>query len=239
MAASGLPALGGLDGVELKLNFDADQIDNALRVFGFDPDAGSSRRIWFGEVVDGLGGRDALPLFGRGIILRVRAKKKRGDDVTVKLRGPDGGIDVARWRNSAGKSDDAKIEGDWASKRLVSASLSTKFDDDVPPGTAPPEINDLLTKEQKDLADQMLIPRDRVTLLGPISATKWDAVDGVEAERWTLDGQDSLEISAYVTEDPAEAMQQLRQRAEQGGLKFAAAQETKTAEFLKLLATRQ
>src|SRR4051812_33400653 len=83
----------GLDSFELKLNFDADQVENALRVFGFDPDKGKPRKIWFGEVVDGLDGPDTLPLAARGIILRVRRKKK-GGDVTVKLRGPDGCVDV-------------------------------------------------------------------------------------------------------------------------------------------------
>jgi hypothetical protein len=65
-----------------------------------------------------------------GVIVRVRAKKKSGD-VTIKLRDPDGGIDVRAWRAGAGNSSDAKIECDWAGKRLVSASLGHDLDEDA------------------------------------------------------------------------------------------------------------
>jgi hypothetical protein len=68
---------GSLDGVEIKLNFDAVQIDDALRVFGLGADAGKPRRIWFGEILDGAEGAGALPLLGRGVIVRVRAKPRR------------------------------------------------------------------------------------------------------------------------------------------------------------------
>ena len=75
----GPSAIDGLDGVEIKLNFDAAQIDDALRVFGLGADAGKPRRIWFGEILDGAEGAGALPLLARGVIVRIRAKKKSGD----------------------------------------------------------------------------------------------------------------------------------------------------------------
>jgi hypothetical protein len=65
-----------------------------------------------------------------GVIVRVRAKKKSGD-VTIKLRDPDGGIDARAWRAGAGNRSDAKIEGDWTGKRLVSASLGHDLDEDA------------------------------------------------------------------------------------------------------------
>jgi len=241
MAAAGLPALGGLDGVEIKLNFDAAQIDDALRVFGFAAGEGKPRRIWFGEVLDGVGGPGALPLSTRGIVLRVRAKKN-GGDVTVKLRCADGGIDVPAWREGAGRNQNAKIEGDWAGKRLVSASLGDDFNQAAMREleAAHPSIASLLSSEQHSLAEQLLIPLGRVTLLGPISAQKWEAGNGgdVEAEMWEVDTLRFLEISALVTEDPSGVMEQLRQRAEQGGLKIAAGQDTKTTTVLQHLAAK-
>jgi hypothetical protein len=44
--------------VEIKLNFGAAQIENAKNVFGLDGEP-EQREIWFGEVIDGLAGRDA------------------------------------------------------------------------------------------------------------------------------------------------------------------------------------
>ena len=66
-------------------------------MFGLDREKAKDRKIWFGEVVTGHDGRDALPLLERGVILRVRATKKTSGDITLKLRGPDGGIDAAAW----------------------------------------------------------------------------------------------------------------------------------------------
>jgi hypothetical protein len=230
----------GLDSFELKLNFDADQIENALRVFGFDPDKGKPRKIWFGEVVDGLDGPDTLPLAARGIILRVRRKKK-GGDVTVKLRGPDGCVDVTAWRDGAGSSPHAKVEGDWAAKRLVSASLGRDLDEAAAVremDVTKPSLTSLLTAEQLSLITQLLVPLPRVPLLPPIMAKKWEAVDEVEAELWEVDHLRFLEISVLVKDDPAGAMERLRKRATGGGLSLTANQETKTTTVLRHLATR-
>jgi hypothetical protein len=240
-APDGIPALGGLDAVEIKLNFDPDQIEDALRVFGFNT-SGKQRRIWFGEILDGEQGPDALPLLARGVILRVRAKNSSGD-VTVKLRCPDGGIDIPAWRDGPGRSRDAKIEGDWASKRLVSASLSHDLDEDALPAlnTELPPIEPLLSETQRDLATQVLVPTHQVRLLGPIQARKWDAAhDGdVEAELWEIDAKRFLEISLRVTDDPVAAVQHLQQRATTGGLDITAAgQDTKTTTVLQHLAKR-
>jgi hypothetical protein len=230
-----------LDGVEIKLNFDATQIDDALRVFGLKKSDGKPRRIWFGEVRVGLDGPGSLPLSARGIILRVRGKKKSGD-VTVKLRCPDGGIGVEMWRKGAGSSPEAKIEGDWAAKRLVSASLGSDLDEATVKkwDAAPPTLAPLLSTQQHSLITQMLVPLEHVELLGPIAATKWEAEnDGdVEAELWEIDTLRFLEISLLVTQDPDGALQRLRKRATDGGLDISANQEAKTTTVLRHLATR-
>jgi hypothetical protein len=145
---------------------------------------------------------------------------------------------------SAGGSYDAKLEGDWAGKRLVSASLGRDFGQDgvQEMDAAQPSIGRLLSAEQDSLAAQMLVPQDHMRLLGPIQAQKWEAEgDGdIEAELWEVDGLRFLEISLLVTQDPIGAMQRLQQRATDGGLDITAAgQETKSTTVLRHLATRR
>ena len=227
---------------EIKLNFGAAQIEKAMQVFGIAPDKGKDRRIWFGDIRDGLDGLDALPLSGRGVILRVRAKKN-GGDVTLKLRGPDGCLDVDTWRMRTGAfGDDAKIEGDWAGRRLVSASLSADLDDAARAslGDPDPSVTDLLSAEQRQLAGDLLVPLAPVTLLGPITAKKWDPNDdhAVAAELWTVDDLRFLEISIVTDDDPEKAQAALEQRATDGGLTLTPGQETKTSTVLKHLASR-
>ena len=221
--------------VEIKVNVGAAQIEQAMQVFGLAPDKGKKRRIWFGEVVDGRDGPGALPLLDRGVILRVRGKKSGGDS-TLKLRGPDGCLDVEAWRTRAARFEgDAKIEGDWAGRRLVSASLDHDLDALTDP---PPQLTDLLSKEQQELAGELLIPLDRVTLLGPIEARKWEPDGDIAAELWTVDELRFLEISVLATDDPDEAQRRLRQRAADGGLELDSEQETKTSIVLRHLARR-
>jgi hypothetical protein len=84
--------------VEIKLDFGATQIEQAKIVFGLD-DQPEQRRISFSEVINGLDGRNALPLLGRGVVLRFR--EKRMSDATLKLRAPGGAINAAAWKTRA------------------------------------------------------------------------------------------------------------------------------------------
>jgi hypothetical protein len=225
----------GVDRFEIKVNFAAAQIDKAMEVFGIDPAAAKQRRIWFGEVVSGRDGRGALPLLERGVILRVRAKAHSGD-VTVKLRGPDGCLDVAAWRART-QGLDAKVEGDWAARHLVSASLDATFEASVPNGSAPAPAT-VLSTAQKALARDLLVPLDQVELLGPIDARKWDpdGDDGVAAELWTVDDLRFLEVSVVTEDDPEKAQEQLRGRARDAGLTLDEGQDPKTTIVLRRLA---
>jgi hypothetical protein len=171
--------------VEIKLNFGAAQIENAKGVFGLDGEP-EQREIWFGEIIDGLAGRDALPLLERGVILRLRDKRK--SDATLKLRAPDGAINAAAWKertNDLGKA--AKLEGDWAGdKRMISASLSGDLDaaavDEL--RSNHPSVAKLLSAAQQAVATDLMVPFERAVLLGPVAALKWEAADAVEAEQW-------------------------------------------------------
>ncbi|WP_203996476.1 hypothetical protein [Virgisporangium aurantiacum] len=233
-----------MDGVEIKLSFDSTQIADATRVFKLEPDKGKSRRIWFGENRRGAGGPSALPLSARGIILRIREKKK--SDATLKLRGPDGCIDPAAWRErTAGFGKVARLEGDWAGRRrLISASVDSELSDAARDElTAPaPSLPLLLSDEQRRLARELMIPLTDLELLGPIDATKWDPEDddGFAAELWDVDGDlRFLEISILVSDDPLGAQRRLEQAAIDGGLRLDPEQDTKTSTVLRHLASRR
>jgi hypothetical protein len=237
---SGVQNGGGTTRFEIKLNIEAPQIAQAMQVFEIEEDEGKDRSIWFGEILDGRDGVTAFPLSGRGVILRVRTKDN-GGDCTLKLRGPDGCLDVAAWRKRTDEfGEAAKIEGDWAGRRLVSASLDHDLDDDgraAIDGPAPVVAN-LLSEPQRLLAQELLIPLEPVTLLGPIAARKWKLGGGVEAERWIVDAElRFLEISR-VTDDPEKTQRQLEQRARDGGIDLDTHPVTKTARVLARLAER-
>jgi hypothetical protein len=231
----------GVDRFEIKLNFDASQIDKAMAVFGIDPDKGKDRRIWFAEIRAGRDGPEALPLLGRGVILRVRAKKSSGD-VTLKLRGPDGCIDVAAWRALMDDLDgESKIEGDWAAHRLVSGSLGADLSDEARHALdgPTPDAVDLMSEAQRRLAERLLVPLSGVTLLGPIASRTWEADDDIAAERWTVGDHGDLqflEVSVVTGDDPEEAQSRLRKRALEGGLDLGDEQEPKTTLVLQHLA---
>src|SRR3954447_26425727 len=147
----------------MKLNVGAAQIGKAMQVFGLSPTGGAELKIWFGEIRTGRDGRDALPLLARGVIIRVRAKAKSGD-VTIKLRGPDGCLDVKAWSKHAESfTGKAKIEGDWADRRLVSASLESKFGEAgrAELDTDEPSMAKLLSSEQQQLAWELFVRSSR------------------------------------------------------------------------------
>ena len=203
--------------VEIKVNFTGAQIEQAKDVFGLRADDAEEREIRFGEIRTGADGRDALPLLGRGVILRVRSKKESGE-VTVKLRGPDGCIAEPAWTAAVAQlAGEKKLEGDWADRRLVSASLTAKSD--------------------KSLANGLMVLLGEVELLQPIAARKWKHKhDGdVDAEEWTVGELHFLEISVLATADPDGAQQALHQRVVDGGLKLEEEQKPKTTLVLKYL----
>jgi len=101
-------------------------------------------------------------------------------------------------------------------------------------------VTDLLSEEQRLLAQDLMVPLAPVTLLGPITAKKWEAKhdDDVAAELWTVDALRFLEVSVVSTDDPESAKAALEQRAHDGGLELVPGQDTKTSTVLTYLATR-
>jgi hypothetical protein len=244
MSTVGLdPLPAGVDGVEIKVTLNADQIEDGLVAFDLDRRQASRRQIWFCEEVAAVE-PVALPLFARGLILRLRSTDGEADS-TVKLRGPGGCLDPESWRRRtrpAGKR--AKIEGDWAgSRRLVSASLDGAVnvrrlaDVLVRPGAA----SELFSTMQVDLLRDWLVPLEGLHPLGPVEALKWDRADrGLEdeiaAEMWRVDdGLTFLELSIRVERTPVAAKRTFEALVRDRGFGIPI-QETKTKIVLERLA---
>jgi hypothetical protein len=235
-----------LDAVEIKVTFSGPAADQATTVLGL-RGAGERRRVYFCEdrrVTDPA----TLRLLDARIILRIR-RDPDGDDATVKLRecfrdqlAPPPWLDVF----SDGKHK-FKVEQDWAGPRKVlSASLVAKRDpgrlDDVLAARESPRT--LFSDRQRQfLADcaGTDVDLDAVTLLGPVRVGKWDTTTWsgfeVDAERWTVDPLDFLELSIRVDPDRAGTAQAGFEAAlRDAGIGADPVQETKTRLVLRRLA---
>ena len=239
--ANGAPPAG--DGVELKVTLGTNQVDEALAAFDLDTEVAERRRIWFCEQLGGHGGPGMLPLLARGIILRVRKRADHADDSTLKLRGPEGCLDPELWhRRTGGFGDLARVEGDWAGDHhLVSASLDAEVEGgriDEVVAERPHQVRRLLSDDQEALAGEWLLGLDRLTLLGPIQARKWDRGAGglpnnVAAELWEVDERlRFLELSMREEEDPLGEQLRLEESIRSRGLQLAQEQEPKTTTVL-------
>jgi hypothetical protein len=210
-----------LDGVEIKLSFVGAQVDAAVDALGLGR-GGQPREIGFLE--DATVGM-ALPLFRHGIVLRVRQVEDGADDATVKLRPCRWSQLTERWL-AAEEGDGWKLkkEQDWAGRRRV---LAVSCGSDLPRGRiaavrdrAEPVRRLFGDGQERFLADcaGMRINLDALTLLPPVAATRWEDVrvadvEGVVAERWTVDQLDFLELS--IRPDTVEQALPAQQRFEQ------------------------
>lgn len=200
------------------------------------------RRIFFSEVR--VPEQVPLPLAGRGLIVRSR-RGPDGGDVTLKLRGPQGCIDTRAWKRRTRRWD-AKLEGDWAgAKRMVSASLTHDLRPDDGGDTDPRNAHDVLatmSKAQRKLARQWMVPLEELEPLGPVESRRWtvSGLDGV-VEVWTVDELAFLEFSTHAPAEDAEAAQlDLRRRLIASGLdEDALVSATKTETVLRHLMNRQ
>jgi hypothetical protein len=241
----------GIEWVELKVTVGAEQVDAGLAGFGLKAGLAERRSIWFCDRIDAHGGSDMLPLLARGAILRVRKIQDSPDDSTLKLRGPEGGVDPGLWRRrTRAFGDEARIEGDWVTDRhLVSASLDSRVEggliDEVVAAGRPYQVQRLFSDGQAALAAEWLLGLEGLELLGPIQAWKWKKGAGklgaeVVAEQWEIDnGPRFLELSMRVKadQDAVDAQRQLEQTVRDHGLDIAAGQQAKTNTVLKHFAT--
>jgi hypothetical protein len=240
----------GIKRVELKVTVADTMVERGLAALGLelepDPPGEVQRRdVWFCERIDAGGGPTMLPLLSRGIIIRVRRNKDGSGESTLKLRGPEGGVDPERWRQrtrASGKA--ARIEGDWtADHHLVAASLDSEIEvgriDEVVAAGRPHQVERLFSRGQERLAAELLLGFDGLELLGPVDAWKWRLTlegleDEVAAEMWRV-GQRLrfLELSTRAEEDPGAAQRRLDEIVRDAGLQVDPDQQTKTSTVLR------
>lgn len=234
-----------LDAVEIKVNVGAADMPAAAEAFGLGNAEKRRRTIYFCEDLSGPGGPTALPLLTHGIILRLRQNKGRRDDVTAKLR-PCTDTQLTRpWLDAHGGDGWAfRVEGDWTGpRRVVSASLEAKIDEDIVEAAAAGTHPIPLTAEQRRfLKDCARAPVDLAPLtpLGPIDATRWELDRNgreVVAEEWAVgDGLRFLEFSIRSRPEDAEAAQLAFENLfRQHGIDPGAVHETKTRMVLEHL----
>ncbi|HEY7272868.1 MAG TPA: hypothetical protein VH502_09050 [Actinoplanes sp.] len=232
-----------LDAVEIKVNFTGARADAALAVLGLLGD-GERRQIYFGE---DLTGHTTLPLLDDGVILRVR-RTPDGDDVTVKLRPCDRARLILPWTEMRKEDEHSfRLEEDWSGTRQVlAASLVASRDsgrlDGALAGRASPRRL-FSGRHRRFLTDCAAVPvrYDRLSVLGPVQARKWDTVEWsgfeVAAERWAVADLDFLELSLRVPPEAAAAAQEgFGTALRVAGLDSDTAQETKTRLVLQRLA---
>jgi hypothetical protein len=241
-----------LDGVEVKVTLQADQVPAVLERLGL----GERTRldVWF---CDDLTTGTDLPLLAAGVVVRLRVPHGahggpgHGDSV-VKLRPCRRSQLTARWlRSESGVDDDLelRLEEDWAGvRRVLAASAQARLPKDVPPLThRGPLPGDVLGKAQVAYLDDcapLRVNPDQLCTLGPIKADRWASMAspdlaalGVRAERWRVADLDFLELSVKVTRENAQAAQaRLDDAVSALGIAPDKDQETKTRRVLDALA---
>jgi ribosomal protein S7 len=235
-----------LDGVEVKVTLEKDQLKQAMDVLELDDE--SSLTIWF---YDDLTIGQQLPLLGAGVIVRVRAKSDGGGDCTVKLRPCRRSQLTSRWlATEATDRLELRVEEDWAGQRKVLAASAesdveravldkVRSHDALPSGL----VNGAQEEYVADCAE-IRVNLEATTRLGPIDATRWKSVGPAElaaldvrAERWTVAGLDFLELSIKASLAEAEqAARALNTALTRLGLTVNKDQETKTRRVLEHLA---
>jgi hypothetical protein len=233
--------------VEIKVNLAGD-VPRALDTLKVAH--GSARSIWFLEdLTPGLS--SVHPLLDAHLALRLRRDADGSGDSTVKLRPCRRSQLTKRWsREDKERGEwEYKIEGDWAGPRqALAASLSSTLAPDalsaaVETGGDPSAA---FTQKQLDfLSDTATIRVNlgALALLGPIAATRWQALnlDGFEvnAERWQVGTLDFLELSIRVDPrkgDPVKEQSAFEAAVTAHHLEIDANTDSKTKRVLEHLA---
>jgi hypothetical protein len=240
-----------LDGVEVKVNVDADQTQAAVNALDL-PDVPPWQIFFIEDVTTGL--TSSTPLLDLHLIIRARQKTKGADDVTVKFRPGRRSQLAPRWlgmeKTTVGDLEsELKIEEDWAAaRRSLGISLTADRPDGlVAAAVAEGDVAALLTPDQRQLIEECAGARVNVDVLSPlpaVSAMRWPTftVPGpgggqlkVRAERWKVDTLDFLELSIAVDVDSAQASQKALEAFVAGRGLQAATGESKTSQVMQVL----
>jgi len=221
-----------LDAVQLKVNLLGPQATRAAAELGLASAPRREGEVFFGERV--LPGGWGLPLYERGLIVRVRAFGASAES-TVKLRPCRRGRLTPRWLSVHRRGGERfRLEEDWSDDRLLVASLDAES----------VAGRQLLTPAQRDFVAECAdveLPLAGLVLLGPVRVTDygriiWHGYD-VAAQRWAIPGV-SAPLELTLREDPPSAevvWRGFRSRLAQCGIEPAGG-ERKTRLLLDQLA---
>jgi len=227
--------------VEIKVNV-ASSPAAALKILR--AGKGESREIYFLEdATPGL--RSRHPLFDAGVVLRLRSDEDGGDS-TVKLRPCRRSQLADPWLDPAGQDDvwEYRIEGDWTGERhTLAASLQVELAPaDVAAALADPTAAfDPWQRAFLDAGAPVRVNPRPLQVYGPVAARRWKKLEigdvkQVNAERWTYDQLDFLELSIRVDAAEATAAQaEFEQAVTAAGLTIDDNAQSKTEQILDVL----
>jgi hypothetical protein len=241
--------------IRIKVNVCGDVVDALTWLQGTHGPA-ISRRMWFAEArIADAGGPPAL--LDSGIIIRLRSGDC--DDVTVMLRPCRHTQLGGRWSAPFTEGTLAyRLEDDWADRRRMLTASATSC---RPPGslrdtTAPGgDVVAALDSAQRQFLVSCTPPGaavEHLVPLGPVLSTKWVRLQlgelQIDAERWSTDGLDIVELSSRIIPHDGESLAAVENRAaaalhtletavRRHGLHIVAGQ-TKTQQVITTLAAR-
>jgi len=203
----------------------------AIASFGFEKE--TRGRVYFFDT-------DSLDLLAQGVIVRVR--QGANNDVTVKVRRPQGdrGVDDSGLRGRFPCEIDRTRAG-----ALISYAVRRQFKANRLPVSGS-DIHDLLSASQNELLHDSQVSVDwaRVTRIANISLTKWgtpaeSASGKLALELWEWPAGQLLEVSAKASGVAAASRYaELEQLLRAKGLSLSANQDVKTRVVLETLAHR-
>ena len=237
-----------LDAVEIKANVAGTDVAAAVAALDLEDD--SAMQIWFYEdLTPGVG---PMPLLESGLVLRVRVDERGDADVTVKLRPCRRSQVTETWlaTESDGGTELTVEEDRTAANRVLAVSCKVEYDAAAvaAPGGPPYDLADLLSEAQLDFlaaCSPLRVNVAELSALGPIAATRWKDVGGDEladlaarAERWSVAGEEFLEVSRRVDFDEADqALDRLHELLAERDVSLDTSTESKTRRVLSLLAS--
>jgi hypothetical protein len=230
----------GADSVELKLTVPVSDRGRSAAALGVDPLDAEIRQVYFFDTPD-------LALNKKGLVVRARRVRQKGDDTVVKLRPVVPNELPKQFRKSPnfGVEVDA-MPGGFVCSGSMKRALATPDVRDAVHGNRP--VRKLFSKDQRALYEAYApagIEIDDLAILGPIFVLKlkWAPKDfdrDLVGEMWLYpDGSRLLELSTKCA--PSQAFQvaaEARAFLAERGVDLEGEQETKTRKALEFFAAQ-
>jgi hypothetical protein len=231
--------------VEFKANVESSAVDDAIGLLNLEDEDAERRTIYFLEADSG---ESRLPLYSRGVVLRMRLGDDGENDVTAKLRPCDLSKLPQAWSAPhTGHGWEYRIERDWSgTSHVLSSSLVVdRSNAQVRSVLHHPSSASPFSAEQEHLVHGYTardFPPKGLKVLGPIRVRKWKTKVGhhkTNCEEWVIDGGPRfLELSGRADDEAAARVDQKDALAlyESIGLRIGSVPELKTKRVLDFFA---